>query len=137
MGNSNLKARIAPDVVRVSCLLLLLLYFVGSSNVKILHSFIHVHDISTTHSDQEELDPCHRLIYHHDVEQGCGHDSHLIPNEKCAMCDSVFLGAQVSLKTIHADLEISFHEEHHSLYKFDIDSYWAVISSSRAPPVSI
>ena len=125
--------RIKRITGKVFPFLLLVLYFVGTSHPELLHSFAHSHDAFVVHSEEQEKDPCHRLIYHDDAERGCGHDSHLIVSDRCHMCD---LAYHVD-HTILSDLAFStveFSSAQFDHYKVDLDSYWAVRSSSRAPP---
>jgi hypothetical protein len=117
-------------------LLLLVLYVCGTSHLELLHSFVHKHEVGVAHSDEQEKDPCHRLIYHNDTEQGCGHDSHLVVSDKCEMCDLVYHGDHAFLSNIEFEPE-NFPNKFFSLFKENLDSYWAVISSSRAPPTFI
>jgi hypothetical protein len=70
--------RVQRSTVKVFTFLLLVLFAAGTSNLELLHSFAHSHDAAVTHSSEQESDPCHRAIYHSDIEQGCHHDSHLI-----------------------------------------------------------
>ena len=128
--SKELRRAIQPLVV----LLLLVFYVAGTSHLELLHSSVHSHDAIVTHSDEQEGDPCHRFLHHNDVEKGCGHDAHLIVSEKCDMCDLGFYGDQNVLTTVvFSCAEFSVH--FFGCYKSNVDSYWAVISSSRAPPV--
>jgi hypothetical protein len=117
----------------VLTLLLLLLYVAGTSHLEYLHLLVHSHDVAISHSDEKEKDPCHRLIYHDDTAQGCSHDSHLVVSDKCQTCDVVYHGDQNLLFTVELSAGV-FTSGHFILYKLNLDSYYAVISSSRAPP---
>ena len=128
--------RLKRGAIQVLTLFVLVLYTAGTSHLEYLHSMFHGHDVAVTHSDAQEKDPCHRLLYHNDTMQGCDHSSHLIVSDKCEMCDLVYHGDQTML----SDLTLSngeFSSEHFDLYKSNLGSYWAVISSSRAPPALI
>lgn len=120
-------------VGRVVTLLLLVLYMAGSSDFEVLHSLVHVHDQIVTHSAEQEHDPCHRSMYHRDVEQGCDHESHFVVSNKCQMCDLAFHGDQHIVVSLVFNTE-KFSSPHFDGYKVKLDSYWCVISSSRAPP---
>lgn len=116
--------------------LLLILYLVGTSHVGFLYAFGHEHDVQISHSYKEEKDPCHRQIYHNDVEAGCDHDVHLTVSDKCDLCDfAVHADKTVLTSAIH--LTFKFDQDFVGFYKCNLDSYWAVLSSSRAPPTSI
>lgn len=116
--------------------LLSILYLGSTSYPALLHSVVHSHETAVAHSGDQERDPCHRSIYHHDRQSGCDHDSHLIVSDKCKMCDLAFHGDQ----TIVPHIEISsgkFDVEYFDSYKQNLAAYRAVISSSRAPPTHV
>lgn len=123
-------------IMKVAVLLLLALYFGGSSHLEFLRSFVYDHHVVVVHSEEQEKDPCHRLIYHDDTEQGCGHDSHLIGSDECQMCDLVYQGDQTLLSNNEFESE-NFSNKFFVLYKENIYSYRDAIRSSRAPPVLI
>jgi len=121
------------SLAKMAVYLLLVLYFAGTSQFELLHSFVHKHQSHVTHTVGQEMDPCHRLIYHNDVENGCHYDAHLVTSDECQMCDIAFHGDQTILKDIPFAAKV-FQSKHFNSYKYHLDSYWAVISSSRAPP---
>ena len=120
----------------VFTLLFLVLYVAGTSQLELLHSFAHDHEASVSHTEEQEKNPCHRLIYHHDEGLGCDHSLHLMVSNKCQMCDTICHGDQNLLSNVLFAVP-EFSQEHFGLYKINLDSYWAVISSSRAPPAHI
>lgn len=134
MRSATMIASVKRHFCQGLTLPLLLLYLACSSNIELLHLFVHGHDIAVAHSAEQEQDPCHEQIYHNDAEKGCDHRSHLIVTDTCSMCDLAYHGDQVILKTIGFKPVIPFQEEHHSLYKTNPDSYQDVLSPSRAPP---
>lgn len=76
--------------VRWFPLVLLLIYFSGTSHLEVLHSFYHNHDQRVKHSEEQEKNPCHRSIYHFDFDElakNCGHNAHLVVADKCTLCD--------------------------------------------------
>lgn len=117
-------------------LLLLALYIVGTSQLGFLYAIGHNHDVQISHSYKEEKDPCHRHIYHNDVAAGCDHDVHLTVTDKCDLCDFA-VHADKTLLSPAIYLTLKFDQNFVSLYKSNLDSYWAVLSSSRAPPTRI
>ncbi|SKC81604.1 hypothetical protein SAMN05660236_3983 [Ohtaekwangia koreensis] len=119
--------------VQVLMLLLSILYIAGSLQFELLHSFIHRHELVITHSHDQEKDPCHRSIYHNDTQEGCEHDAHLIVSTKCQMCDLAFGGDQTILSYV-VSAHGGFSTEYFEFYKLNLESYKAVLSSSRAPP---
>ena len=137
----NMRIRITSKKLKRSIgqmlsVLLLVLYVAGTSQLELIHSFAHEHEASVSHSNEQEKDPCHRFIYHNDIEPGCNQDSHLIVSDKCQMCDLVCHRDQNLLSNITFQTP-EFLQEHFVFYKTNLDSYCAVISSSRAPPTLI
>ena len=116
--------------------LLLILYLVGTSQLGFLYAFGHDHEVQISHSYKEEKDPCHRQIYHNDVEAGCDHDVHLTISDKCYLCDFA-VHTDKTLLTPALPLTLKFDQNFVSFCKSNPDNYWAVLSSSRAPPASI
>lgn len=129
------QGRKQSGMLRVAALVLLVFYITGTSSLQILRVFIHDHE-HVVHTAETEKDPCHRYIFHNDVAQNCGHDSHLIASDTCDMCDLVYHGDQTLLNILVFSIA-RFKPEFFSHYKINLDSYWAVITSSRAPPVLI
>lgn len=122
------------SVAKALSILFVILYVLGTSHLEWIHSFSHDHVVDVSHSDEEELDRCHRSIYHGDVQRGCHHESHVVSSDDCQMCDLVCHGDQTysSLSEIPVGHVVN---DAFAFLKQSIDSYWAVISSSRAPPV--
>jgi hypothetical protein len=120
--------------VRASLFVLLLTFYVaGTSNFELLHGFFHSHDHSDPHSEVREEDPCHRAIYHNDVEKGCGHHSHIVVTDKCESCDLIFHTDQILLSHFESQPPPS------APVKFvfcssDTGSTRQSLLSSRAPP---
>lgn len=136
--NSSMSNKVTSQshyekLMRITVLFLMLLYIGSTLTPEQLHSFIHHHEITVTHSADEEQDPCHRTLYHHDTEQGCEHDSHLIAYDDCEGDDQIYHG-DYTLLNERSLLIAEALQEHFDFYKVNLDSYWAVISSSRAPP---
>lgn len=112
-----------------------MLYIAGSIHLEWCHSIIHEHTVIVSHSYEQEKDPCHRSIYHGDAEQGCDHQSHVVWSDECQLCDiassadKIFV-IQTNVPNVHFKPGDFVH------FKQSTDSYWAVILSSRAPPVN-
>ena len=70
-------------------ILLLLLYVVGNIQFETLHQLFHSRENIVTHSSEQEKDPCHTTIYHHETKNDCGHKSHIIVKSTCAFCDVI------------------------------------------------
>jgi hypothetical protein len=133
MMSKGILRREKREHVQVLMLLLSILYIAGSLQFELLHSFIHRHELVITHSQDQEKDPCHRSVYHNETEEGCEHDAHLIVSTKCQMCDLAFGGDQTTLPHVEFSLG-GFSTEYFEFYKLNLESYKAVLSSSRAPP---
>jgi hypothetical protein len=116
--------------------LLLILYLAGTSQLGFLYAFGHDHHVQISHSYKDEKDPCHRLIYHNDAEAGCDHEVHLTVSDKCYLCDFA-IHPDKTLLTSALHLTLKFDQNVVGFYKSNLDSYWAVLSSSRAPPTII
>jgi hypothetical protein len=123
-------------ISKILAFLFVILYVVGTSNLDLLHKLVHKHKAAVTHNEEQEKDHCHRLIYHNDVERGCNHHSHSIVSDNCQMCDMACHGDQSIVPDISFG-PTEFSSEHFDFYKQSLGSYWAVISSSRAPPALI
>ena len=128
--------KVNSSIGKVLTLFFVVLYVAGTTHIEWVHSFVHEHANGVLHSSEEEKDPCHRSIYHSDVEHGCHHDSHLIVSDKCKMCDLIFHRDYVFSPSAFF-LKEEFSTQHFTAYKESIERYWAVISSSRAPPITI
>jgi hypothetical protein len=65
----------------------------------------HHHDTDEDHlcTVENEVDPCHRVIFHQDVQQGCQHEEHFIAHhESCEVCDKL-LTVHPKLMDVWAD----------------------------------
>jgi hypothetical protein len=113
--------------------LLIAFCIAGNAQLEALHQFLHSHHHGTSHSQTDEQDACHRTIYHQDVEDGCGHQSHIVVTEKCALCDlishphQIFLseGCTLTIDFVTIDFPICVSDEQGSVQ---------LIRSPRAPP---
>lgn len=75
-------------MTNVFTFVMLSLYIAGTSGVSRLHQFFHEHEV-VSHSAEQEEDPCHRALYHHDADHGCQHHAHVTASEKCDVCDLI------------------------------------------------
>ena len=87
---------------------LLILYTLGNTKFETLHLFIHSED-TVAHTIIQEEDSCHRAIYHNEPEESCGHESHVLINVRCGLCDQVCHGDQVYI-TNHQPTHFEFAE---------------------------
>ena len=114
--------------------LLLVLYIASTFQIEVLHKFFHSHDHLVSHAEAQEEDPCHRAIYHHDLEKGCGHHSHILVTNKCDLCDLIFHTDQILLSNFESP-SIDFFAIDFVFNSPDITCSGQSIDSSRAPPV--
>jgi hypothetical protein len=128
-----IRGRKAHGLKALPYILLLTFYVAGTANFEWLHEFLHSHDHLVSHSEVQEKDPCHRAIYHHEAEKGCGHDSHIVVTEKCELCDSIFHSDQILLSKPESRF-LQFSSLDFVLCSPEPVSIGLSILSSRAPP---
>lgn len=123
-------------IAKVLVLMCLVLSVALASQFETFHSFFHGGTHGETHSEKQEADPCHRLIYHNDVEQGCDHGSHLLFADKCDMCDLEYRAVCVWEHELIGE-NPEFEETPFSLLYENFNSREPVFSSPRAPPFTV
>jgi hypothetical protein len=112
--------------------LLILIYLVGAFQSNSIHEFVH-HESIELHSEQNEQDECHQVIYHHGKET-CGHKIHISASDKCSLCHLVFHSEQLlpdDRYSIGKDPVCQPGTDHYSFS----NSFYAGLLSARAPPV--
>lgn len=114
-------------------ILLLTFYVAGPSGFELLHELSHSHRHLVSHSEPQEKDPCHRAIYHHDVEKGCGHNSHIVVTDKCELCDMIFHTDQIVLSNSESTAR-QFISTEFAFCSTEFVSTGQSILPSRAPP---
>ncbi|MBT1690478.1 hypothetical protein [Dawidia soli] len=119
-------------IYRMLSLLMLPLYLAGAGSREVLHAWIHTHEAVVDHSAAQEQDPCHRMLFHGEAT-ACEHDAHLVDSDDCPLCDIACHVDQVMTPEA-VFLCAPYGPGCFSCYKQRLDSYWAVLSSSRAPP---
>lgn len=66
--------------------LLLWIFSIQFGYVLLKHSSHHHHE-HTLHTQEEELNPCHRTIFHNDFSHGCDHRNHFgKADDDCTLC---------------------------------------------------
>jgi hypothetical protein len=129
-----IRIRYAGHGLRTLLAVLLLTFYVaGTSGIEGLHHFFHSHNHLVAHSEAQESDPCHRSIYHHQADKGCGHHSHLIVRDKCELCDLLFHTDEILLSS-HERAALQFFAVNFGFYTPDVLVTGQLIHSSRAPP---
>jgi hypothetical protein len=118
---------------RIVILVLLFLYTVGISQFDGWHKLFHPHDTVISHSEAQEEDSCHRAVFHLDIEKGCEHRTHIVVNNKCDLCDSIFHTDHLLLSKLDAS-EISFESFRFIINPSGIAIRIELILSTRGPP---
>ena len=109
-----------------------LLFYLASFQVEIIHTFIHANDNTfVLHTPEEEKDLCHRSLFHNEKD-ACNHESHFIKNLNCQVCHAC-------LKTTHLPGKVFtptvFFTEAESVGdSFRYFSRYSDRQSARAPP---
>src|SRR5687767_14297636 len=87
---TNLKNHKRPHLgtaFKVWSIRLLLFFYVLGSHIQDFHEILHGENAeSIEHSTQQEEDPCHRNVFHHE-ENACEHTTHVTKFEKCSLCE--------------------------------------------------
>lgn len=110
--------------------LVVLLYIVSTTLPGVLHALVHDHEVA--HTVAHEHDPCHRVLYHGEAA-ACDHDAHLIDSDECPVCDVACHADHIVVPNVIVPQAV-YAQHYFPCYKQRLDSYWAVLSSSRAPP---
>lgn len=85
LGNKKRTHR--PACFKTCSGILLLIFYVFGSHVQEIHRSLHSdHQQSVLHYPQQEEDPCHRNLFHHE-KNACEHKTHISNSEKCSLCE--------------------------------------------------
>jgi hypothetical protein len=122
------------SVLRIAWVSLLLLTYLASS-VKIdsYHSLVHDASVIVQHQVENENDPCHRSIYHHDSYKGCRHEAHFSKYDKCPLSDIAAVQAHVQVSACYAVTLADSFVTFPTLVVTPVTSD-ARLLSARAPP---
>jgi hypothetical protein len=125
--------RTAQRLKSLLSVLLLAFYVAGTSQTEVLHQFFDSHDHLVSHSAEQEKDPCHRSVYHLDMETGCGHHSHIVTTDKCELCDLIVHSDEILLSTFE-NSSTPFFTIDFMFCSSNIERNSQSLLSSRAPP---
>lgn len=119
-----------------TCYVILLLfpYLLASSNINSFHDLVHTHPTSELHATVDESDPCHISVYHQGRWGGCDHDTHLINEDKCSLCDSELTSTHVLFGFTVIINSFSALNNESDINPLSFKGFYSY-SSSRAPPV--
>jgi len=130
-----IHGRRTGGVLKTTCSLLLLLFYIAGNTQFEAHRLSHAHESFALHSAALEKDPCHRVTYHHDNNNRCRHASHISSKNKCALCD--ILGHLDQVFTSHnIDTSFRLFDKFQVLPIYhEVNNTWTYLPS-RAPPLS-
>ena len=119
----------------VAGLLLLLSYIAGTSEIQSIHKLFHSHRHTIAHSAADEVNLCHRSIYH-DSDITCGHATHVSAYEECAACD-LFINADEILLPVNFLPQESMSTPVIEWSFISVRSHDPAYLQARAPPASL
>jgi hypothetical protein len=118
---------------QVVTIALVLLYGLGSLRIESLHQLIHQEE-TALHSSEQELNACHRTVFHFNPSEHCGHETHFSSLWKCPFCDVHFTAHDIPEALTASSAPLSGAD--HSLgTEFHLSSGAFPYAPARAPPV--
>ncbi|WKN31165.1 hypothetical protein PZB74_19630 [Porifericola rhodea] len=115
--------------------LLLILYIGGNIGPDLIHQAVHNHEETEHHSPEQELDPCHRTVFHQDTSSGCEHQTHIFAGEDCDF-QSEWVKPHQSSVIYLPDVVAHFHTIATQTHLLSVSSYSAYRTSLRGPPIA-
>lgn len=112
---------------------LVVLYLLSAIGPGSIHHFLHQENPVALHLDQNEIDPCHRKIYHNDTQAGCKHNSHISGQIKCQVCTSISFKDHLYVSTATEDLP-RLHQARFIAEAYAVIKQYNQLLSSRGPP---
>ncbi len=135
MTNLKHKKRIhLPVALKGWSVILFLFFYVLGLHIQDFHKILHnKHEQNILHSPQQEEDPCHRNVFHHE-KKACQHKTHITSFEKCSLCEwtvykEQWIASNDPIVTINNNIVIN-----NSVIEFLITDL-SIHLCSRAPPV--
>ncbi|MEJ7646375.1 MAG: hypothetical protein WKF87_17390 [Chryseolinea sp.] len=99
-------------LLRILCVaVLLLFYLAGNTPFTFIHQLVHPDELQHAHSATDEIDPCHRTIYH-GGEKGCNHEFHIEKVSGCSLFHTVVYTDQICFESCQSNFirpVLSFH----------------------------
>jgi len=127
--------RVQAGLFRGAALLFLALYAIGSLPVESFHQLFHAHHSEATlHTEVQEANDCHRLIYHNQSTGDCQHDAHITESTHCPWCQTVVQQVQVAPESWQEITLISLFNPPFSASDFSTQQPQLHLPP-RAPPV--
>lgn len=114
-------------------LTLLVLYVSCYLHTEVIHHLSHTQKVQDLHSIENEKNPCHRSVYHHE-KKSCEHKAHLTKSDTCSECQfsidhNKYLDTQQLAATI-----VHYNSFEVIAIAFFIADF-SIHRSDRAPPV--
>lgn len=79
----------------LAALVLLFIYLIGTVEVSSIHQLFHNPvDKQVLHSEVNEQNSCHQVLYHHAKGKRCEHPTHISAFKRCSFC-------QLSIQSFH------------------------------------
>lgn len=117
---------------RIISYLLLAVFSLQVVYVLLKNSDHHHHD-HTLHTLEEELNPCHRTIFHNDLDHGCDHKNHFgEKQDDCAFCKYYNVN-YFELKIDFLDINFNFEINRLDYINFSYNRP-QLITQTRGPP---
>ncbi len=132
LRSQNKNINIKP-IFSATLVVIYLLVFIVSPHLA------HHHDhLAHVCNEDTEVDPCHRHIFHNDLEKGCKHEQHLFSaKEDCESCAKIL---NTYPKLIFESNEVTYVSARKILYlnkSASIDFAYFKNQLSRAPPKNV
>jgi len=129
-GIKQLRTAISGGFV----MFMVLVYLAGAIQFNSIHAALHAESQEELHSPEHEQEACHKAIYHQAQAGSCHHKTHLVTNDKCAICHLIVPVAN----SVAADRPLEIHE-HQSrvqvIYYSCVRQEFTSLLPARAPPV--
>lgn len=111
-----------------------LVYLMGSLSFESLHKLFtdHAH---TTHTLQQEQDPCHITLFHKERADGCKHATHFVEVDNCTLCDHS-LPVQSALLTETTSILSDSYTNYLPALSLLTNAASTIFSADRAPPIA-
>lgn len=99
-----------------------------------VHNILHDHGFAQLHSSQNEHDPCHRAVFHHDQKFHCQHEGHLEKaSKKCKYCFEFLASKDQEIQKLYISNTLKFVKIDFTI--LDISAYDSnADAASRGPP---
>lgn len=108
-------------------------YLAGNVQATLIHPLAHLH-ASVSHTEEDESDACHRMVYHGEKE-ACPHSEHVLEVEVCGLCD-ILIKQEELVAVPAAEQRVLPTAAYYFAGFSDPTIKTSVQSPSRAPPAT-